>query len=61
MAHVFKKASWIWRQEEAGRDEFCDFLDTVHIPAGGERYYLRISADSNYTVWMNGELCTFGQ
>ena len=61
MAHVFEKASWIWRQGEAGRDEFCDFLDTVAIPAEGKRYYLHISADSNYTVWMNGELCTFGQ
>ena len=61
MAQVFEKASWIWRQEEAGRDEFCDFLDSVTIPAEGKRYYLHISADSNYTVWMNGELCTFGQ
>ena len=61
MAQVFEKASWIWRQEEAGRDEFCDFLDSVAIPAEGKRYYLHISADSNYTVWMNGELCTFGQ
>jgi hypothetical protein len=27
----------------------------------GKRYYLHIAADSNYTVWMNGALCTFGQ
>ena len=61
MAHVFEKASWIWRQGEAGKDEFCDFLSTVKIPAERGRYFLRIASDSNYTVWMNGELCTFGQ
>ena len=62
MAHVFSKASWIWHKEEAGRDEFCDFLAKVRTPsAEGKRYYLHISADSNYTVWMNGTLCAFGQ
>ena len=61
MAQVFKKASWIWRQGDAGRDEFCDFLDTVKIPETVGKYTLRIAADSNYTVWMNGELCAFGQ
>ena len=59
MAHVFEKASWIWRQGEAGRDEFCDFLDNVRVPAIGKRYYLHIASDSNYTVWINGQLCAF--
>ena len=65
MANEFQKARWIWRQGEAERDEFCDFLDNVNIPAegvrAGKRYTLRIASDSNYTVWMNGELCAFGQ
>ncbi len=61
MAQAFQKAAWIWRQGDAGRDEFCDFLDTVSVPEGNDRYYLSIASDSNYTVWMNGELCTFGQ
>ena len=60
MANAFKKASWIWRQEAAGRDEFCDFLDTFTAEGAG-KYTLRIAADSNYTVWMNGKLCAFGQ
>ena len=43
-------------------DEFCDFLAEVRIPTmEGKRYYLHIASDSNYTVWMNGTLCTFGQ
>ncbi len=61
MAQAFQKAAWIWRQGTAGKDEFCDFLDTVIIPEGEGRYYLHIASDTNYTVWMNGELCTFGQ
>ncbi len=61
MTQAFRKAAWIWRQGEAGRDEFVDFLTTVSVPATGKRYYLHLAADSNYTVWMNGTLCTFGQ
>ena len=61
MAYVFQRASWIWRRGETGPDEFCDFLSTVAVPAEGKRYYLHIASDSNYTVWMNGKLCTFGQ
>ncbi len=62
MAHAFQKASWIWRTGEIGQDEFCDFLDTMTIPpAEKQRYFLRIAADSNYTVWLNGQLCAFGQ
>ncbi len=59
MPTPFEKAGWIWRQEPAGRDEFCDFTDTFVAPSG--RAYLHIAADSNYTVWINGALCTFGQ
>ena len=61
MAQAFQRASWIWRKGETGADEFCDFLDTVAIPEVGKRYFLHIAADSNYTVYMNGKLCAFGQ
>lgn len=63
MEQAFTKAAWIWRQGKAGNDEFCDFLDYVHIPNGddGRRYYLHIAADSNYTAWVDGCLAAFGQ
>ena len=61
MAQALQRASWIWRRGEVGQDEFCDFLATVAIPAEGKRYFLHIASDSNYTVWMNGQLCAFGQ
>ena len=57
---VFEKASWIWRQETAKPDEFCDFLSSFTAKAG-ERYILALSSDTNYTVWLNGELAAFGQ
>ncbi len=58
---AFQRAAWIWRGEPAGRDEFCDFLDTVQIPEKKGRYYLHIASDSNYTAWLNGALSAFGQ
>ncbi len=62
MTRTFQNATWIWRTGEIGQDEFCDFLDTVILPeTEGKRYFLRIAADSNYTVWLNGRLCAFGQ
>ena len=65
MENIFQKASWIWRQDTAGKDEFCDFVDKLKLPdeasAMSERYTLRIASDSNYTVWINGTLCAFGQ
>lgn len=63
MEQAFQNAAWIWRREPAGNDEFCDFIDSVYIPdnRGDGRYYLHISADSNYTVWLGGRLAAFGQ
>ena len=60
MPQAFEKAVWIWRDAPAGRDEFCDFLTTFHA-GEGTACRLRISADSNYTVWINGKLAAFGQ
>lgn len=57
---VFEKASWIWRHDPARADEVCDFLSCFSAKAG-ERYTLALSVDTNYTVWLNGELAAFGQ
>ena len=60
MPQAFEKAVWIWRNAPAGRDEFCDFLTT--FTAGADTACrLRIAADSNYSVWINGQLAAFGQ
>ncbi len=58
----FLKAQWIWNQAPARPDEFCDFLTSFDVPAAdGARYFLSIAADSNYTVWLGGQLAAFGQ
>ena len=60
MSNAFQKAAWIWRSTAATPDEFCDFL-TEFDAVAGESYTLSIASDSNYTVWLNGELAAFGQ
>jgi len=57
---MFSEAKWIWRANEAGQDEYVDFLDSF-TAAAGEKVTLTISADSNYTVYINGQLAAFGQ
>lgn len=57
---AFEKAVWIWRQGAAGNDEYCDFSESFEISDTGS-YRLRIAADSNYTVYINGALAAFGQ
>lgn len=52
-------ARWIWRRGEAGKDEYVDFL--VTFEGGDGAWRLNISADSNYNVYINGELSAFGQ
>lgn len=57
---AFNEGKWIWRNKEAQFDEYVDFLDRFKGDGEGE-YILKIAADSNYTVYINGELSAFGQ
>ncbi len=63
MAQAFSKAAWIWRQDKARQDEFCDFLTEFKVDTseGIGPYTLSVAADSNYTVYINGRLAAFGQ
>ena len=56
---VFANCEWIWRQGKAADDEYTDFL--ADFPAEKADAVLRIAADSNYALWVNGELAAFGQ
>ncbi len=58
---AFHRAAWIWHQDPAKPDEYCDFLTEFEASDDDARYYLSIAADSNYTVWLNGTLAAFGQ
>ena len=55
----FEESKWIWASENPRNDEYSEFIDEVHFSGGNAELY--ISSDSNYTVYINGTLCAFGQ
>ena len=56
---TFKNAKWIWTGPKARPNEYGEFYSCFDFR--GEEARLLIAADSNYAVYLNGELCTFGQ
>lgn len=59
MNTVFNRARWVWCTTDPQPDEYGEFIDQFQYEAGV--VLLRISADSNYAVYVNGELATWGQ
>ena len=55
----FEKSKWIWLACGEGDDQYAEFFDTVEYN-GGE-LLLRISCDSDYAVFLNGEYLASGQ
>ena len=53
------ESKWIWKKDFSGKDLYCDFVDSF-ICTGGE-VNVKISADSNYALYINGELVESGQ
>ena len=57
---ISEQAKWIWCGTEAQADEYAEFYSSFYYNEG-EKAELLISADSNYAVYINGVLATFGQ
>ncbi len=58
MDSLFKeKAKWIWENNAPKSDEYAEFY--VEVPKGNIKAF--ICADSNYEMWVNGALASFGQ
>ncbi len=57
---LFKKGKWIWENACMQKDEYADFFSTF-ISKKESKQFLSISCDSNYTVYINKELVSFGQ
>ena len=57
---AFAKAKWIWKEGEEHNDEYADFLAYFNADKS-QKHTLKIAADSNYTVYINGGLAAFGQ
>ena len=60
MKITFKKAKWIYENSSPCIDEYTEYICDFNASEKKE-YTLLISADSNYTVYINGEIATFGQ
>jgi len=56
--NVFEQSSWIWLHKEKTVDEYVEFEDSF---LGKEKATLRISCDSDYTLWVNGTYAASGQ
>ncbi len=59
MNHPFKTAAWIWSNSNPQQDEYGEFVDHFTYEKG--TVTLRVSADSNYATYINGQLTAWGQ
>ena len=56
---IFEKSSWIWRTEVAPADDYAEFFDTFIFGGGSAK--VRISADSDYVLTVNGKFAASSQ
>lgn len=56
---MFKKAKWIWINKENYKDEYGHFRSFIQWKKG--KVNLNISCDGDYTIYVNGEIASFGQ
>ena len=54
-----KRSKWIWKDGFEGLDLYCDFYDSFAYTGG--KVKVKISADSNYALYINGALAESGQ
>ncbi len=55
-------AVWMWPAEKSGQpNQYVQFRQQFELPKVEADSTLYISVDSNYTVWINGQLVSFGQ
>ncbi len=59
MTKIFNTAKWIWKKDAKGKDQYCRFIDSFRT--FGRKVRIRISCDSNYALYVNGNLASFGQ
>jgi len=56
---MFTCSQWIWLKQGERTDQYAEFYDSFAFDEGS--VLLRISADSNYAVYVNGVLAASGQ
>ena len=53
------ESKWIWKEGFEGIDLYCDFYDSFEYSGG--KVVIKISADSNYALHINGKFVDSGQ
>ena len=56
---MFEKSKWIWIANGECADQYAEFCDSVSFD--GKRTMLRISCDSDYTLYINENFASCGQ
>ena len=54
---MLNQSKWIWQESEFVKDVYAEFSDEFV----GENASIKISADSNYAIYVNGEFVALGQ
>ena len=54
------RSKWIWKSGLEGKDIYCDFYDEFNY-SGTDKLIFKISADSNYALYINGVWVESGQ
>lgn len=57
---MFEQAKWIWSKTAEGADSYSEFLASKEFKKG-DTVKVRISADSNYAIYVNGIFADSGQ
>jgi len=57
--NIFEKSKWIWLPSGECDDQYAEFFDTVTYVGGPMS--VRLSADSDYTLFVNGTYAASGQ
>lgn len=57
--NVFEKSKWIWLQGGEDPDTYVEFYD--RFEASGKEAVIRLSCDSDYTLWINGRYVSSNQ
>lgn len=57
---MFENSKWIWGKGITGSDTYCDFRESCFCDST-KKTVIRISADSNYALHINGQFVESGQ
>ena len=56
---IFEKSKWIWANVEACSDQYTEYKD--YVGAVSQRAIIRLSCDSDYTLYINGRYIASNQ